>query len=107
MSNIVPNKETSGFEESRADKRKTVAMPAPETKSQDLGKIIFPSIKRAIAQNITPNERPITKSKPLDISTGIFVKGRQKIGNNITTRKTDRKENLSKLLEFILEIILQ
>ena len=84
----------------------TKAMPKPDTKSQDLGKIICPSENLAIAQKIIQSARPITKSKPLEVSSGMLVKGRQKSGNSTTTKKSDKKESLSNIFERIKRIVL-
>jgi len=44
---------------------------------------------------------PVTKSKPLEISIGILVKGRKKIGRRMTVKRSARKENLFRRLESI------
>ena len=72
-------------------------MPKPDTKSHDLGKTIFPSENLAIAQKITDKASPKTKSSPFEVSTGIFVNGKQKSGNNVMTKNNDQKENLSNI----------
>lgn len=53
-------------------------MPNPDTKSQDFGKIISPSENLAIAQKIMQAVSPKTKSKSLEVSIGILVKGKKK-----------------------------
>ena len=70
MSNIVPNKDTWELPEKREERRKTRTMPSPEARRADLGKIIFPSENRAMAQKITESASPATKSSPLEVSTG-------------------------------------
>lgn len=76
-------------------------MPNPDTNNQDLEKIIRPSKNRAIAQKTTQAASPRTKSRPLEISTGISVKGKKKNGNNTITRKSDENESLSNMFERI------
>jgi hypothetical protein len=51
---------------------------------------------------MTQRVRPTTKSNPLEVSTGIFVKGKQKTGNNTTTRYNAQKESLSNIFENII-----
>ena len=97
----MPKKDTFRVEENRADKRKTRTIPIPETKSQDFGKTILPSENRATAQEIIEIAKPITKSSPFEISMGIFVKGKKKIGNNTTTANKDQNETLSNLFDNI------
>ena len=50
-----------------------------------------------MAQKTTEITRPTTKSKPLEVSTGIFVKGKQKTGNKTTTKNNDKNESLSNM----------
>ena len=76
-------------------------MPKPDIKSHDLGKIIFPSENLAMAQKITDKASPKIKSSPLEVSIGILVKGRQKSGNNTTTKNNDQNESLSNIFERI------
>ena len=102
----MPNKDTSEFPEKNAERKKTKAMPNPDTKSQDLGKIIWPSNNLAIAQKIIQKTRPNAKSNPFEISIGILVNGKQKIGNNTMTKNNDKKESLSNIFERINSIIL-
>ena len=105
MSNIVPNQDTSEFPEKRVERKKTKTIPKAEVNSQDLGKTIFPSENLAKAQKIMLKASPITKSKPLEVSTGMLVKGKQNSGNNITTKKSDQNESFSNifvLINFIL-----
>jgi hypothetical protein len=97
----VPNKDTWLALEKRAERRKAKAMPNPDTNNQDLGKIILPSRNLAIAQKIMPAASPKTKSNPLEVSIGMFVKGKQNSGNNIITKNNDKKESLSNKCERI------
>jgi len=76
-------------------------MPNPDKSSQDLGKITLPSINLAMAQKIIQIASPKTKSSPLEVSTGILVKGKKKKGNNIITKNNDKKESLSNIFECI------
>lgn|SRR3989339_201284 len=101
MSNIVPNKDTWELPEKREERRKTRTMPSPEARRADLGKIIFPSENRAMAQKITESASPATKSSPLEVSTGILVKGKEKIGNKTTTRNSDKNASPSNIFVFI------
>jgi hypothetical protein len=98
----MPKRETLGTGEKRAERRKVKTIPKPATKSQDFGKIIFPLENRAMAQNIIETANPATRSNPLEVSTGIFVKGRKKIGNKTITAKSDQKEILSKVFDNIV-----
>jgi len=74
-------------------------MPKPETSNQDFGKIIFPSMNLAIAQKIIQAVSPMTKSKPLEVSTGKVVKGKQKTGSKTITMNNDKDESLSNIFE--------
>ena len=101
----MPKRETLEAEENNADKRKTTTIPKPETKSQDFGKEILPSENRAIAQKIIEIDKPIIKRSPLEVSAGIFVKGKKKIGNKTINTKSDQKEILSKIFDNIIIIL--
>jgi|SRR3989344_4798826 len=103
-SNIVPKKDTSEFPEKIVDNKKAKAIPNPDNKSQDFGKIIRPSKNRAIAQKITHAVSPTTKSSPLDVSIGILEKGKKKSGNNTTTKNKDKNESLSNIFVRIDEL---
>jgi len=102
---MVPNKDTCEFVEKREESKNAKTMPNPETKSQDLEKTIFPSRNLAIAQKITQARSPTTKSNPLEVSTGMLVKGRKKRGNNTTVKNSDKKESLLNMFECIFFII--
>ena len=67
----------------------------------------MPSINRAIAQKMIQAARPTTKSNPLEISIGKFVKGKQKIGNKTTTKNNDTKDNLSNMFELFMKLLYQ
>ena len=98
-SNIVPKKDTCEALEKKAERKNTRTIPTPASMHRDLGKIIFPSKNRANPQKIIVDKSPKTKSSPLEISTGIVVKGRKKMGNSTMTKKSEKKEILSKILE--------
>jgi hypothetical protein len=102
----VPNKDASGLPEKIAERKTTRAIINPAPNSFDLGKVTFPSINLAIAQKTMQAVRPKTKSKPLEVSTGKLVKGKQKRGNRITTRNNDKNESLSNIFVRMVEIIL-
>jgi len=38
---------------------------------------------------------------PFEVSIGIFVKGKQKTGNNTITKNNDKNESLSNIFEYI------
>ena len=97
----MPNKDALDAPEKIAERKKTKTMPAPESKHIDLGKLILPSDNRANIQKITDTISPITKNKPLPVSIETLVKGKKKTGNNITTKKSDKKEILSKMFEYM------
>ena len=59
-----------------------------------------------MAQKIMQRASPTTKSKPLEVSTGILAKGKQKRGSNTTTKNSDKKESLSNIFERMDTIIL-
>ena len=99
---MVPKKDTLRVAENKADKRNTKTIPRPDTKNQDLGKTILPSENLAAAQKIIETAKPITKSKPFEVSIGIFEKGKKKIGNNTTTTNKDQNETLSKVFDNII-----
>ena len=101
ISNAVPKKETWEAFEKKAERKNIKTTPPPPNKHTDLGKLILPSKNRAIAQKIMQRVSPITKSNPLEISIGIFVKGKKKTGNNTTTKKSDRNESRSNIFVYI------
>ena len=98
-SNMVPNKDTFRFPEKRAESKKVRATPNPAKSRVDLGKTIRRSKNRAIPQRTIQTTIPTTKSSPLEISTGMLVKGRKKIGNKTTTKNKEMNENLSSIFE--------
>lgn len=104
-SSIIPKRDTCKDEENKAEMRNANRTPRPESKSQDLGKLILPSENRAAIQKIIEMTKPITKRRPLEVSIGIWVKGRKKTGNNTITAKSDQKEILSKIFDNILFFI--
>ena len=104
ISNIVPKNEACCAEEKNADKKKTITIPKPESKTQDLGIVIFPSENRAIVQKIIERTKPTTRRKPFDVSTEIFVNGKKKTGNNTITTNNEMKDNLSKRFDNIFFI---
>ncbi|MEO5635456.1 MAG: hypothetical protein ABIS26_00925 [Candidatus Paceibacterota bacterium] len=104
ISNIVPKKETSEAFEKIADASSTKIIPMLASSVVDLEKIILPSKNRAKPQNTIEETSPRTKSRPFEVSTGIFVKGKKNSGNNVMTKKSDQKEILSKMFECIVFI---
>ena len=106
ISKIVPKKDIPDASEKRAERKNAKMIPAPPTKIIDLGKLILPSEKRAMAQKIIQTASPTTKSNPFKVSIGILVKGKKKNGNNTTTKNKERKEILSNIFDFINFIIL-
>jgi hypothetical protein len=98
--------DTSEFLEKRAESKKIKAMPNPDTKSQDFGRTIFPSINLAMAQKITQAVNPKTKRRPFEVSTGMLVKGKQNNGNNTTTKNNDKNESLLNMFVRMESIIL-
>jgi hypothetical protein len=86
----------------KAEIRKARTKPNPESSIKDLGMTILPSENLATAQKTIDITNPTTKSKPLEVSTGIFVKGKKKIGKSTITKKSDQKEILSKIFDNIL-----
>ncbi|OGI86368.1 hypothetical protein A3A01_00335 [Candidatus Nomurabacteria bacterium RIFCSPLOWO2_01_FULL_39_17] len=98
---MVPKKETCLAEEKNAERKNTVTKPAPESNSQDLGRVILPSENRDMVQKIIETTKPTTSSRPLDVSTEILVKGKKKIGNNTITKNNDTKDSLSKRFDNI------
>jgi len=85
----MPKNEIFEAGEKSAESKKANTIPKPETKSQDLGRIIFPSENRAAVQKIIETASPITKSNIFEVSIGIFVKGRKKTGNKTMTAKSE------------------
>jgi hypothetical protein len=92
----VPKNETCELVEKRVDKRTAKTTPAPAYKSADLGKLILPSKNLAKPQKMIATVRPTTRSRPLEVSIGILVKGKKKSGNNIMIKKVAKKDILSK-----------
>ncbi|MBY0376786.1 hypothetical protein K2P96_02325 [Patescibacteria group bacterium] len=106
MSIMVPKKETAGTEENKEDKKKTTTTANPANNTLDFGRITFFSESRAEIQKIIEMVRPTTRIKPLAVSTGTFVKGIKKIGNNVTVRKSAQNEILSSVFESMLVTII-
>lgn len=100
-SKIVPKKDVWGAEENEAESKNTKTTASPERITGDRGRLIFPSENLATAQKITETAKPPTKSSPLEVSTGILVKGKKKTGNKITTTDKEIKETLSKIFDHI------
>ncbi|OGI59536.1 hypothetical protein A2814_03335 [Candidatus Nomurabacteria bacterium RIFCSPHIGHO2_01_FULL_38_19] len=105
-SSIIPNKDALDAPEKMAERKETRTMPAPASRHIDLGKLILPSDNRAIIQKIIDTISPIIKNRPFPVSIEILVKGKKKIGNNTTTKKSDEKEILSIIFEYMSFIIL-
>ena len=101
-SNIVPKKDACEAFENKAERKTATTTPPPEIRKADLGKTILPSKNRARHQKITHKDRPKTTNNPLEVSIGKLVKGKKKTGNNTMTKKSDKKENLSNILERII-----
>ncbi len=106
ISNMIPNKDTCGVPEERAESKKAMIIPRPETRSHDFGKTIFPSRNLAMDQKITQRVSPTTSSNPLEVSTGILVKGKKKTGNKTMTKNSEKKESLLNIFEFMNLIVL-
>jgi hypothetical protein len=102
ISNIVPKKDTSEFTLTKVEREKAKTAPKPETKSADLGKTILPSNNLAKPQNTRDKTSPTTKSAPFETSIGIFENGKKKRGNNIITKKSERNESLSNIIDRIV-----
>ncbi len=84
------------------DTKNDKAIPKPENRSHDFGKIILPSENLAAIQKIIETTRPITSKSPFEELIGICAKGRKKTGRNTITAKSDQKEILSKTFDNIL-----
>jgi hypothetical protein len=100
-SNMVPKKETCEALERKAERKNTTTTPRPASKVEELGMLTLPSEKRATAQKIIETARPITTKSPLEVSTGILVKGRKKTGRSTITQKSAKKEILSNIFDHI------
>jgi hypothetical protein len=101
LSSIVPKKAILFTGENKAESRKTTITNKEVKKKGVFGRTILPSEKRAAVQKIKDKESPKTKSKPLDVSIGILIKGKKKTGNKTTTKKRHQKEILSKVFDNI------
>ncbi len=106
ISNIVPKNDTEEAEEKKAERNTDTTINKPERIIGDLGKLTLPSENLATVQKIIEMAKPMTSRRPLEISTGIFVKGRTKIGKSTTTNNKAKKEILSKRFDNIFFIIL-
>ncbi|OGI72979.1 hypothetical protein A3D42_03075 [Candidatus Nomurabacteria bacterium RIFCSPHIGHO2_02_FULL_41_18] len=105
-SKITPKKDISGASEKKADKNTAKTIPAPEKISGERGKFTLPTENLDIVQKISEIEIPTTKSNPFEISIGIPVKGRKKIGNKIIAKNIDKKDTRSKIFDHMVFIIL-
>ncbi len=101
MSSMVPNKDTACDFEKRAESKTATTTPRPARSDEDLGKLIFPSKNRARLQKIKQKTTPTTSKSPFEVSIGMLVKGMKKIGNNVITKNSDKKDNLSNVFECI------
>jgi len=93
----VPKKDTPEALEKRAESKNAKTTPPPPNKERDLGKLILPSKNRAKPQQMIQTASPTTKSRPLEVSIGMLVKGKKKSGNNTMTKKSDKNESLSNI----------
>ncbi|MDP2789188.1 MAG: hypothetical protein Q8O46_04055 [bacterium] len=100
-SKIVPKKDQFTAGEKILERRNATTIPKPDNKHRDFGKLIFPSKNLAIIQKIIETASPTTKNKLFEISTGIFVNGKKKAGNNIITKKRKANEILLKIFDII------
>jgi hypothetical protein len=89
ISNMVPNKETCGLLENKDESRNTKTIANPDKINLDLGKTTLPSINLAIVQKIIQATRPTTNNRPLEVSTGMLLKGRKKSGNKTITADSE------------------
>ena len=101
VSKIVPKKEKPAALEKILDRSITNKTIELDQKIHDFGIVIFLSKNLAIAQKIIETERPKTKIKLLEISTGIFVKGKKKNGREIIVTNSDQKDILSKIFDIL------
>ena len=62
---------------------------------KDFGKDIFPSANLATVQKTMEMTKPRTRRKLLDVSKGICVKGKKKMGKSVITEKRAQNETLS------------
>ena len=101
ISNIVPKRDILTVVENKAEIKNTNRIPKAESNNKDFGKTTLPSENRAATQKIIETTKPTTRSKPLEVSIGILVKGKKKIGNKTITVNSDQKEILSKIFDII------
>jgi len=97
----MPKKDVFWEEEKKAEIKNERSTPKPENKNKDFGIIILPSKSLAAIQKIIEIAKPRTKSNPFEVSIGICVKGKKKIGNKTITAKRTQKETLSKMFDNI------
>ena len=105
-SNIAPKRDVLIVGEKRVESKNAKTMPRPDHNNRDLGTFIFPSKNRAMVQKIIEITSPTTKSKPLEISVGMLVKGRKKAGKSTIIIKTEIKQILSKIFNIIIVVII-
>jgi hypothetical protein len=98
----MPKKDILEAEANTAERKKENATPSPETKIQDLGKVILPPENLAAVQKIIEMVSPTTRSNPFEVSIGILTNGKKNIGNKAITTKSDQNEILSKIFDIIL-----
>ena len=101
ISNIIPKKDGEDGEDKIEESRNASTCPKPPHKIYDFGISTLPSENLAAAQNITETAKPITKSKLLEVSTGILVNGKKKTGSNTITIDKATKEIRSKIFDNI------
>jgi hypothetical protein len=102
ISNIIPKRDIWDELEKIAEIRNANTTKRPDSKSLDLGKVIFPSEKRAAVQKMIETARPMMSNNPLLVSIGIFEKGRKNKGKSTITKKSDQKEILSRTFDIII-----
>ena len=101
----MPKKDIFIDGENKAEIKKVITILKPENNNHDFGKTILPSVNLATVQKIIEIDNPPINNKLFEISIGIFVKGKKKIGNKTTTIKRDQKEILSKIFDNIIFLI--
>ena len=102
ISSMTPKKEAPIVEENNPERKTESKIPNPDTKIQDFGIRIFPSLNLATTQNVIEIVSPNTTNNPFEASTGILVNGKKKTGKSIITKNNDKKEILSKIFDNIL-----
>ncbi len=89
ISKIMPKKDIAEEEEKKAESNVANTTPTADKITAERGILTLPSENLATAQKITAIDRPTTRRRPLEVSSGMSVKGKKKSGNSTIVRNKE------------------